>query len=347
MTTFLFVGSLNRKTPGLAGANGSGITTFLFDETTGALSEVALETGVDNPSYLAVDQGASRLYAVWEVEHWAEGRISAFDIDRLTGRLHYINSQPTLGNMTCHVSLGPAHAFVSNFAMRGGGMAHAALPIGAEGRLLPASAATPWVPGAHPHGISASPDGRWALATDRGTNLVQWVPLTGSGSPRFDLSRFVAMAPGAGPRHSAIHPNGRLAFVVNELDSTVTSIEVGPEGELTVIKSLPTLPVAYAGRNAAAAVRLNPTGTKLLATNRGHDSFAVFPIESDGQIGTPVFSPSGGRTPRDASFSPGGRFVVLCNEESDNLIVFDVATDDVSIQASVPTGTPMCAAFSA
>jgi 6-phosphogluconolactonase len=176
---------------------------------------------------------------------------------------------------------------------------------------------------------------------------------------RFDAARgmlspneppFAPVTPGAGPRHFAFHPSGRFAYVINELDSTVTAFSYDPAaGVLREIQVITSLPEGFTGENYPAEVLVHPSGQFLYGSNRGHDSIAVFRIDANTGKLTPVgHQPSGGRGPRNFNIDPTGAWMIVGNQSTDNVLFFRI---DAQSGALTPTGqtleapSPICFKF--
>jgi 6-phosphogluconolactonase len=146
----------------------------------------------------------------------------------------------------------------------------------------------------------------------------------------------VALKPGSAPRHFAFHPNGAVAYALNEIDSTVTVLAYdGPRGTFRALQNISTLPDDYRGRNTAAEVLVHPSGKFLYASNRGHDSIAVFAVDAEGRLKPLAHVPSGGRTPRGFCLDPSGRWLIAANQDTHNIAVFAI---DQKTGLPAPTG---------
>ncbi|MFV2070423.1 MAG: lactonase family protein, partial [Pirellulales bacterium] len=145
----------------------------------------------------------------------------------------------------------------------------------------------------------------------------------------------------------AFHPGGRFAYVINELDSTVTLFTYDAQrGVLETQQSVSTLPDGFQGTSTTAEVQVSPDGRFLYGSNRGHDSIAAFSIDlSSGQLTSIGQMPTGGRTPRNFGIDPTGSYLIAANQDTNNLVVFRI--DPRSGRLS-PTGhevqvpTPVC-----
>jgi 6-phosphogluconolactonase len=340
------------------GATSRGIYVSRLDAATGGLSAPELAAETVNPSFLAVHPAGRFLYAVNEVDEFegeAAGFASAFAIDRVSGRLTELNRSSSRGAGPCYLSLDRTgrHLFVANY----GGGSVAVLPVGEDGRVGPASAfvqhrgSGDGAP--HAHSIDADARNRIVLAADLGLDRVL--------AYRFDSTRgtlvahdppFVALEKGAGPRHLALHPGGRLAYVLNELSMTLTAMRYDPErGALDPIQTVSSLPdgVAVARGFDGAEVLVHATGRFLYASNRGHDTIAVFAIdENTGGLRLLEHVPTQGKTPRGFGVDPSGRYLLAANQDSDTVVVFRIDPETGRLAPtgrSAGVGSPVSVAF--
>jgi 6-phosphogluconolactonase (cycloisomerase 2 family) len=349
---FAYVGSFTTRK---RNARGKGISVFEMDPRSGALALVQLVQDLVNPSYLALTRSGEFLYCI----HGDEQDASAFAVDRASGKLRFLNRQSTEGTNPVHLALDSRelHLVVTNHI----GASLAVLPIARDGSLQPISQLVTSLTGpigphrleqqqAKPHFNPFDPSGRFVVVPDKGLDRVF--------SFRFENGRlvpaampFVATREGAGPRNLVFHPRIPCAYVVNELDSTVTAYRFdGTTGGLEPLQILPTLPSTFTGNSRAAGIALDAQGRTLYASNRGHDSIVVFRVDFEtGLLHFVGTEPTQGRTPRFFSLSPDGRLLYALNEDSDTMVVFHVDASDGLI---APTGTtidiasPACMVFS-
>jgi 6-phosphogluconolactonase len=335
-----------------------GIHLLELDLATGALTPQGLAAEATNPSFLAVHPSRKFLYAVAETGDVAgkkSGAISAFAIDAKTGRLTLLNQQPSVGAGPCHLVVDGqgTHVLVANY----GSGSVAALPIQEDGRLRNASGSIQHQgssvnpkrqQGPHAHSINLDPANRFAFAADLGLDKVliyRFDPAKGSLTPNQTPS--APVAPGSGPRHFAFHPSGRYAYVINEMLSTVTAFTYDPEqGVLKELQTVSTLPPGFQGNNSTAEVQVHPSGKFLYGSNRGHNSIAVFRIDTEtGRLTATGHQPTQGRTPRNFGVDPTGTYLLAANQASDNIVVFRI---DLQTGEPRPTGhgveipTPVC-----
>lgn len=341
---------------GYTGPESKGIQLLQMDRKSGALTEVKLVAELTNPTFLALHPNGKFLYAISEVNK--ESRIYGYAIDTKTGALTLLNQQVTGGNGPCHISLSAdgRYAFTANY----GSGSICVVPIGTDGRLQPPSAfvqhqgasADPQRQSQpHAHGLYVDPSGRYVLAVDLGLDQVLVY--------RFDATRgtlcpadtpFAKVAPGAGPRHLAFHPDGKYVYVINELNNTMNVLAWdSTRGELTAIQTLPTLPADFRGTSATAEVEVSPSGEFVYGSNRGHDSLAVYRINSEtGKLTPTGFYSTRGQHPRHFKLDPTGQFLLIANRDTNQLVNFRV---DQATGAMTPTGhevpvyQPSCVVF--
>ncbi len=340
--TFAFVGNQNRNAlPG----EGKGISVYAFDNQSGDLTLASEYLAIDNPGYLAIDEKRKRLYAAVEIPAWNENMAVAFDIDPVTGALSYINMQPTLGNTTCHLGFDQTGAmiFASNYTVADFGArpgnAVAAFSIRADGGLEPAFAAAihegpnavvPTDKRQHGHCAVVSPDNRYVYVCDLGLDRIMAYKLPNQGEGLTLASTpFTQLPDGAGPRHLTFHPNGKIAFVINELNSSVSVFRYNADNaELEIIQTLPTLPEDFTTTNTCAEIAVSTDGKFLYGSNRGHDSIVSYTIAPSGEISLMGWTPSQGIGPRNFTIDPSGEFMLVANQKGGGIAAFkrDIAT---------------------
>ena len=337
-----------------------GIYRLLLNTESGSLRLDGIAAKSANPSYLALHPNGRVLYAVNEVSEFRgqpAGAVSAFAIDRRSGALELLNQQPSLGTSPCYVSVDRRGrvVFVANY----GGGSVASFPVRRDAGLQTAKsfvqhegrgahAVRQTAP--HAHCILPDPTNRFVLVVDLGTDALLTYRLDERTGAITVVTPGAATKAGAGPRHLTFHPNGRFAYVVNELDSTLLAFTYdGQRGALDEIQVTPASPGGTVTENYPADVHVSPSGRFLYASNRGDDTIAVFAIDSaTGQV-TPVEQvSSGGRTPRNFTLDPSGRFLLAANQRSDSIVSFRV--DEASGRLT-PTGStvavpvPVCIRF--
>jgi 6-phosphogluconolactonase len=314
-----------------------GIYRSELNLVTGKLSAPVLAAELRSPSFLAIHPNRQFLYAVNEAGDASgkpSGVVSALALDPKTGELKFLNQEPSGGAGPCHIVVDAQgkNALVANY---NGGSA-AVLPIGGDGKLGKLTALVQHKgssvnkgrqEAAHAHSINLDRANRFAFVADLGLDKVLiygFDPDKGTLEPN-DPSD-VALKPGAGPRHFAFDPSGRYAYVINELDSTITACTYAPKtGALTPIQTISTLPDDYKGETTCAEVVVHPSGSFLYGSNRGHDSIACYTIDQKtGKLTFVGHQRENIKTPRNFALDPAGANAVVANQGSDSLVVFRV-----------------------
>jgi len=343
------------------GKQSKGIYAYRFDPATDQLTSLGLAAESVNPSFLAVEPTRRFLYAVNEISQYegrSSGGVSAFAIVPGTGKLTFLNEVPSGGAGPCHVSVDKTgrYVLVANY----GGGSVAVLPILKDGHLGEPSAFVQHKgasinpqrqEGPHAHSIYTSPDNRFVISADLGLDEVLIYRFdAGKGTLTPNYPAFAVTSSGAGPRHFAFHPNGKFGYVIDEMLSTITAFSYDQaSGALDVIQTISTLPQDFKGQSNAAEVEVHPSGKYLYASNRGHDSIAVFAINSRKGTLTPAGDvPTLGKEPRSFAIDPTGSFLFVANQNSDNIVEFriDAANGQLTPSGKVlEVPTPVCVTF--
>ncbi|MCU1288517.1 MAG: hypothetical protein JWN60_746 [Acidobacteria bacterium] len=335
-----------------------GIYIYKLNLDSGELKPYKTIKGVVEPSFLAIDKDKKYLYAVNETVEYEgkkSGAVSAFAIDGKTGDLKFLNKQPSLGGAPCHVSISDNGKFVLVANYVGGNVS--VFPVEKDGKLgAPSDSAQHKGTGpnkerqeaAHAHSINLDPENRFAVACDLGADKIFVYRFDYSnGTLEANAEPYFQSKPGAGPRHFAFHPDGEKAFVINELDSTLTALAFDKtSGVFKELETVSTLPANWTGSNTCADLHISPDGKFVYGSNRGHDSIASFVInEKNGRLESTGHTSTGGKTPRNFVIDPTGKFLLAANQNSDSIVVFRI--DDktgkpgaTGISARVPT--PVC-----
>ncbi|WP_045688545.1 lactonase family protein [Hymenobacter sp. AT01-02] len=338
-------------------ADQDNIVLYRLTPSTGALIRVAGAKGGASPSYLTVDAQHRHLYAVNEVDNFQgtpNGGVSAFAIDQQSGGLTLLNQQASAGTIPCFISLDKSgrHALVANY----GNGTVGALPIRPDGQLLPASSADQHTgrgphknqANARAHCMLADPAGKYFFAVDLGTDTVYGYTLDAtSGSLQRQPTPAFQAKPGAGPRILTFHPTKPLAYLINELNSTMTALAYDAgKGRFTEIQTLTTLPADFSEWNACADVHVSPNGKFLYGSNRGHNSLVVYAIDgSSGRLTLVEHVKLPGKTPRSFAFDPTGRVVLVAHQQSNTIVTYfaDARTGRLTPTShSVELTAPVC-----
>jgi 6-phosphogluconolactonase len=343
------------------GAKSKGVYACRFNATTGKLTSLGLVAETPNPSFVTIHPNNRFLYAVNAVSNFDDkksGSISAFVIDRKTGKLTPLNRQSTGGAGPCHLVVD--HTGKRLLAANYSGGSVCVLPLQEDGRLGEATAFMQHAgssvnpkrqEGPHAHGIYLDAGNRFAFVPDLGLDKVMIY--------RFDATKgtlaandppFVTLKAGSGPRHLAFHPSERFAYVISELSSTLTAFACDTQrGTLKELQTVSTLPEDFRGESTTAEVEVHPNGKFVYGSNRGHDSIAVFAI--DQQTGKLTFverTATRGKIPRHFAIDPTARFLLAENQATDNIFVFRIDPQTGRLtptEDTVETPAPICVQF--
>jgi len=353
----LIIGTYTEQLPHVQG-KADGILTASFDPASGRIGPVTPLAAARNPSYLAASASGGNVYAVHETvtfDGQPGGGLSAYARDPRTGSLTWLNAGPTVGESPCHVALDRTGRFVltANYGVDAGPGSVTVYQLERDGRLGeltdhvrhfgsgpdPVRQAV-----AHVHMIASDPVTGEILVADLGSDSVFGYTLDSAGRLARRTTARLAAVPGSGPRHLAFHPDGQHLFVVNELDSTVSTLR--RQGDhFAVTDRVPTVPAGTGPQNLAAAIRVTPAGRHVLVSNRGQDSLAVLRFDpGTSSLSLTGSTPSGGEWPRDFIVTPDGQHVIVANQDSDLLACygFDDETGALRLLHRAAAPTPVC-----
>ncbi|MBI2814152.1 MAG: lactonase family protein [Opitutae bacterium] len=340
-----------------------GIYAVRLDPATGAFSAPTLAAETPNPAFLAWHRSIPVLYALGEgpgPDGKTSGGAVAFAYDPVSGRLSLLNARGAGGGNTTHLVADATGKMLVTVSYSGGQVA--AFPLGPDGRLGKRTAfithAGPLGPnktrqeGPHPHSATLAQDNRFVFVADLGLDRVFSYRLDpGSANLTPNEPAFVAMTPGSGPRHTKFSNNGKFFYILGEIDGSLTvCAHDSTSGVLTPLQHTTTLPKGFkvTDSDRAAEVRVRPDGKFVYASNRGHDSIAVFAVQPDGTLKLVEVTPSGGKHPRNFNLTADGGWLVCANMDSDNLVSFKVDPVTGKLTPSGHTVTvprPACVLF--
>ena len=346
---YLFIGTYTS-------GKSKGIYVYRFNESTGTGTEVST-IGAKNPSYLSLSPDGKHLYATDEDE--SGGAVGAYAFEPATGRLALLNSQSSRGSCPCYVSEDKSGkwVFVANYCSG----TLAALAVNTDGSLAPAiQVITQFGKGpdtarqesAHVHSTIFSPDQKFLLAADLGTDEEhvyafspgQNIPLT---EPRDSVAK---LQPGTGPRHIAFHPDRPDVYILGELSGTVDAFHFDTNtGKLNHFQRIPSTPEHFKGDPGSADIHIRADGKFLYASNRGtSNTLAVFAIEKDGKLSMRQTISVNGKHPRNFVIDPSGRFLLVANRDSDNIVIFSIDPVSGLLKATgkeISIPNPVCLKF--
>ncbi len=324
-----------------------GIYRLSLDMKTGELTPIGKVTESVNPSFLAIHPSGMYLYAVNEVGNFKgkkSGAVSAFAIDPKTGDLTFLNQQASLGGAPCHLVVDKTghNVLVANYT--GGSVV--SMPIMKGGMIGEASSFMQHKgsgtnpkrqKGPHGHSINLDAANRFAFAADLGLDKVliyAFDAKKGKLTPNDPPS--VTVPPGSGPRHFAFHPNGRYAYVINEILSTVTAMSYdADQGALKPLQTITTLPKGFNGGNSTADIHVHPSGKFLYGSNRGHNSIAIYSVDQKtGKLKSIGHEPTQGGVPRNFALDPTGTYLLAENQNDGTIVVFRINEKSGELKAT-------------
>lgn len=308
-----------------------------------------------NPSYLVVSPDQRFVYAVSEVVRGnRSGKVRAFAFDHSTGKLKFLNEQLSAGDNPCYVSIDKTGKWIIVGNYSSGTLA--VLPVMGDGSLAPAvstaehhghsiNAGRQEAP--HVHSTVLSPDNRFLIVPDLGIDKLMVYAFnskTGRISPAKDS--VVGLTAGSGPRHFDFHPSGKWAYLVQELSGTVTAFSYN-NGQLKAFQTISSLPHGYDKPFTSADIHVSPDGKFLYTSNRdSSNTIAVFRIDQkSGKLVLAGHYSTLGKTPRNFNFDPSGNFLLVANQNSDNIVVFRVNRNTGSLTDTgnrIDVGNPVC-----
>jgi len=346
--TFVFFGSHG------TGPN-IGFSLAHFDTDTGKLSVPTFLQEAVAPAYFILSRDQKHLYTC----NSAPGSsVSAYAVEPATGKLTFLNQKPSGGGDPSYVSLDATGQYLMVANYEGGSIAtYAMLSDGSLGERTAyvqhtGSSVNPErQTRARPHSIRVDPSNQFVLVPDLGVDKLFVYRLnqkTGALQP--NDPPFASVGPGSGPRHVAFSPDGRWAYLINEMGSTI--IRFGwdaKRGVLTQYETVSTLPGNFKGISTCAEILVHPSGKFVYATNRGHNSVAVFAVDArTGRLSLIQHVPTRGKTPRNCEFDPTGYWLLVSNQDSDNAVVFRIALDTGRLTQTgepVKVPAPFCERF--
>lgn len=336
-------------------SSSDGIYHAKLELKTGKLSIPELAGKVFNPSFIVIHPNGKYLYSVSEENI---GKVSAFAIDKKTKKLKLLNQSSSEGQYPCYISIAQngKTLLVANY----GSGTLSSIPINNDGSLeVPASIIQhkgfgtnkERQQGPHVHSINLSPDNRFVYVADLGIDKIMIYRLNPENSKLIDNNpSSFALNPGSGPRHFTFHPNEKIAYLINELDNTLITLGYNSQsGALNKIQTISTLPIDFKEESTTAELMVHPKGKFLYASNRGHNSIAIYVIAPNtGKLAMVGFQQKGINIPRHFNIDPSGQFCLVANQDSNNVILF--AIDQIngtlkSLNQIMSIDKPVCIKF--
>jgi len=343
---YLYIGTYTSKTS-------EGIYVYEFNSKTGDVKPVSIAKGNRNPSFLAVSPDEKFLYALAGNNG---DSVKAFNIES-SHQLTLLNAQSLAGSFgACHLEVDKTGRWliVGNYGsgsvtvmpiQSNGMLEKASQTIQHEGKSIdPERQQKPYV-----HSINIAPNNRDVFVPDLGTDKIMTYTLNvETGQLTNGAIPYTAVTPGSGPRHFAFHPNGKFAYVIQEMSATITSLQY-KGGTLKAFQTVNTLPADYTGRKWEADIHISPDGKFLYGSNRAHESLGIFSIDKKtGYLTLVGHQPVNGKTPRNFAIDPTGKFILVANQDSDNITIFkrDSETGKLTYTGKeIKVSQPVCLKF--
>jgi len=331
LPTNIFIGTYTLDM-GWVNGQGQGIYKADIDYLNADLKLSNSISTITNPSYLAISPDRQNLYAVSEIGFGDDGYgfIHAYSFDE-SGNPVYIDRYPTNAFSPCHVSVDATGKFVFVANYQGGvamvyrrmedGSLEIAQQLNHEG-----SGPHPNQNESHTHMTKVSPDNNFLFVPDLGSDKIWSYRIDHeNGRVSKNTQEFVSLAPGSGPRHMDFHPTKNIAYVINELNYTVSVMNYETDsGTLTEFQTISAIPSDYSDWNSSADIHVHPNGKFLYASNRGHNSIASFSIDEVGKLTSLGFTSTEGATPRNFNIVPSGDLLFVANQDSDSITIFSI-----------------------
>ncbi len=320
-TFYLYIGTYTRGTS-------EGIYIYRFNSKTGDLTPVSVAKDFTNPSFLSISSDHRFLYALGGTKG---DSVRAFAIDQSSHHLRFLNAQsiaPGYGAAHLQVDVTGKWLITGNYGSGGitvlpvlkdGSIAAAIQNIQLQGKSIDSIRQTQ----PHVHSINLSPDNKYVFVPDLGTDKIMIYTLN-QQTGELDAAKqpYAPVTPGSGPRHFTFHPNGKVAYVIQEMYSTITAFRY-KKGTLTAFQTVQTLPADYTGRKWSSDIHISPDGKFLYGSNRAHESLVIFRInQKNGSLTLAGHESVRGKTPRNFVIDPTGNFILVANQDSNNITVF-------------------------
>ena len=317
----------------------------------GELKKIGLVAKTENPSFLAKTKNNKTLLAVNEINDNGTGKVTAFTIEK--DSLRFINSQKSGGAHPCFITVNKkGHVLVANYTGGNIGL----LQTDSNGKLSElldiqqhvGKGTTERQKAPHAHSTWFHPTKNEIISVDLGTNQLWFSKIdTIENKLVFSKSKTLNMAVGAGPRHLEFHPNNKWIYVLNELNNTVSLVKE-KENSFQIDATISTLPKDFSESSSGADIHVSKDGKFLYASNRGHNSIVIYEInQKNGHLKSVDFEPTLGENPRNFSLSPDNQYLLVANQDSDNIISFkrDSETGKLNFVSKINAPTPVCVLF--
>lgn len=341
------------------GSGSKGIYVYHFNASTGKAEWISNTDSVSNPSYLVISKNGKYVYAVNETNKDNPGRVSAYSFDKVSSKLKFINSEVTGGDDPCYVSVSKNNKWIAVSNYSGGSVA--VFPVNNDGSLKPYSQFIQDTGSgvnkqrqekAHVHAAVFSPDEKFLFTPDLGLDKVMIYKFNQSAQQPLEPAApsSISIDGGNGPRHFTFHPNKKFAYLIEELAGKVAVYQYN-NGQLKFVQQVITHPKDFKGDIGSADIHISPDGKFLYASNRGDENtITIFSInESSGRLTLKGYQSTLGKTPRNFSIDPTGKYLLVANQDSDNIVIFKRNMQTGLLQYTgkqIKLPKPVCVQFS-
>lgn len=345
----IYIGTYTKK-EGHVNGQAEGIYTVYQNSKTGVLEMGETVAEATNPSFVKTSGNKRFLYAVSELGpgDGPAGLIYSYRINS-DYSLEETGSISTESFAPCYIAedrLGN-YVFVANY-VGGVVMMYSKKENGSLEKQQRVILENP--DESHPHSVNISEDNKYVYIPDLGNDRI-WIFSLNSEEGKLEPHNtpFIQLSEGAGPRHFTFSKNGDFAYSINELNGSISSFKIEPNGNLTHLEDISSLPDDFTGKNSAADIHLHPSGKFLYASNRGHNSIASYRVdEQTGTLKNIDFTSTMGASPRNFAISPNGEFLYVANQDSNNIVQFNIDPGTGELMATgqqLKIKTPVCIEF--
>lgn len=349
----LFVGTYTKK-EGHVDGKANGIYALKFNTDNGSLSTTRMAAEAINPSYISVNHKSQKIYAVSEVasaNSTKDGAIQSFEFNEENESITPLNSVKSIGGAPCYIMEHEDHIFSANYVggnfcvfpiLKNGSLASLSQNIQNTGRGMTSRQEAP-----HGHMIKTNPHDNTVFAVDLGLDKIDIYNFKKRAS-KLTINETIKLQPGSGPRHIDFHPTKNIIYILNELNGTIDIFQKTKEK----YAHLQNISSTYYENNIEAAcadIHIHPNGKFLYASNRGPiNSVSLFEIKEDGTLRKDSEKSTMGEVPRSFVIDPTGKYLLVANQNSDNIVVFEINPETgrlVEINSQIEAPTPVCLKF--
>ena len=324
----------------------NGLFRGIFDSGSGGIRLICT-IDIENPSYLQLKNNI--LYGVSELSSFnGENGGALFSVDiKASENMRLIDIKGTHGKHPCHLIVKDNYIFVSNYTEGSLSIFH----VDASGNMHPSvhsihhfgkSVRADRQEASHVHFASVSPDGNYLAVCDLGMDKVFLYPYNAENAVSTN-AKIIDCPLGCGPRHLAFSACGKYLYALTELSNVVLVFEYNAGGA-QLVQEISSLPGGFNGRSSGAAIHLSPCGKYIAASNRGHDSIALYSIADNGRLAL-VSHIMTGKCPRDFSFSPCGKWLLSANQNDNSVTVYSMDNNTFKQTGVFNIPKPVCIQF--